>query len=164
MSGGYDWFCNGDLRGFFNEPEVKKALHLEGETGSRFNYASSGPASIVLYPELVTKLRLLIYNGDADACVPYIANENWIARMEKQGDLQESSPWTPWFSTSKTAPAGYSTKYSAPHAVKGREVEFEFKTIRLAGHMVPQYQPEAALTMITEFLAGDVRAEPMTVV
>jgi len=164
MSGGYDWFCNGDLPKFFKDPEVQKALHLDGETGSRFDYATSGPASIVLYPELVTKLRLLIYNGDSDACVPYIANENWIARMEKQGDLQESTPWTPWFATTKRAPAGYVTKYTAPKAVSGRDVEFQFKTIRLAGHMVPQFQPAAALTMITEFLAGDSQIERVTVV
>jgi len=164
MSGGYDWFCNGDLRSFFQDPEVQKALHLEGETGSRFDYASSGPASIVLYPELVRKLRLLIYNGDSDACVPYIANENWIARMEKQGDLEESSPWRPWFSTSKSTPAGYVTQYTAPHAIVGRDVDFQFKTIRLAGHMVPQYQPLAALTMIKEFLAGDSRADQTALV
>merc|ERR1712166_1147033 len=126
--------------------------------------ATSGPASIVLYPELVTKLRLLIYNGDADSCVPYIANENWIARMEKQGDLQESKPWTPWFSGSKRSPAGYVTKYTAPNAVAGRDVEFQFKTIRLAGHTVPQFQPAAGLDMITEFLAGTSQAEPVTVV
>merc|ERR1712087_19747 len=136
----------------------------EGETGSGFHYATSGPASIVLYPELVTKLRLLIYNGDADACVPYIANENWIARMEKQGDLQESSPWTPWFADTKRTPAGYTTKYTAPHAVSGRDVEFQFKTIRLAGHMVLQYQPEAALTMITKFLAGQSQAVETAIV
>jgi len=159
MSGGFDWFCNGDLPKFFKDPEVQKALHLDGEKGSGFHYATSGPASIVLYPELVTKLRLLIYNGDADACVPYIANENWIARMEKQGDLQESTPWTPWFSSSKRAPAGYATKYTAPHAVAGRDVEFQFKTIRLAGHMVSQFQPEAGLKMITDFLAGTAQAE-----
>merc|ERR1719321_1555577 len=119
MNGGFDWNCIGDVGTWIEEPEVLKALHLEGESGSRFRYTQSGPASIMLYPELATKLRILIYNGDADACVPYIANENWIARMEKQGDLQESHPWTPWFSGSKRAPAGYTTKYTAPHAEAG---------------------------------------------
>jgi len=30
--------------------------------------------------------------------------------------------------------------------------------------MVPQYQPEVALTMITEFLADNVRGEPIAIV
>jgi hypothetical protein len=37
---------------------------------SVFHYHSSGPASVTLHPELAKKLRVLIYNGDADACVP----------------------------------------------------------------------------------------------
>lgn len=155
LNGGFDWNCAGDVGKWIKSPEVLKALHLEGQHGSLFYYTSSGPASITLYPELVTKLRLLIYNGDADACVPYIANENWIARMEGQGDLKESGAWTPWYTSSKRAPAGYVTKYTAPGALPGREVDFTFKTIRLAGHMVPQFMPEAGFDMLRDFLAGD---------
>jgi len=158
MNGGFDWNCNGDIDSWIKQPEVMKALHLEGESGSGFRYTSSGPASIMLYPELVTKLRILIFNGDADACVPYIANENWIARLESAEHVQEAEPWTPWFSSNKAAPAGYITKYDVTSPVSGREVSFAFQTIRLAGHMVPQFQPEAALVMISDFLAGDSHA------
>ena len=38
--------------------------------------AHVGPASVTLYPDLIHKLdRVLIYNGDADTCVPYVGNE-----------------------------------------------------------------------------------------
>jgi carboxypeptidase C (cathepsin A) len=158
MNGGFDWNCNGDIDAWIKQPEVMKALHLEGESGSGFRYTQSGPASIMLYPELVTKLRILIFNGDADACVPYIANENWIARLESAEHVQEAEPWTPWFTSNKAAPAGYITKYDVPNKVPGREVSFAFQTIRLAGHMVPQFQPEAALVLISDFLAGDSHA------
>jgi hypothetical protein len=159
MNGGFDWNCAGNVGKWIKSTDVQKALHLEGEKGSWFGYKQSGPASITLYPELITKLRVLIYNGDADACVPYIANENWIARLESSGDLAESDPWTPWFTSRKSAPAGYITRYNATKALPGRQVDFAFQTIRLAGHMVPQYQPEAALVMISEFLAGEARVE-----
>jgi len=155
MNGGFDWNCIGDVGSWIKSPEVLKALHLEGESGSRFGYTQSGPASIMLYPELATKLRILIYNGDADACVPYIANQNWIARLEADGHVKESEPWTPWFATNNAAPAGYITKFDIPSAVPGRDVSFAFQTVRLAGHMVPQYQPDAALVLISDFLAGD---------
>eukprot|EP01043_Picozoa_sp_COSAG02_P041215 COSAG02_NODE_3399_length_6811_cov_16.128278_2_plen_66_part_00 len=47
-----------------------KALHISDPGRSVFHYHSSGPASITLHPQLAKKLRVLIYNGDADACVP----------------------------------------------------------------------------------------------
>merc|ERR1712118_594832 len=99
-----------------------------------------GPASITLRPELVQKIRVLIYNGD----------EAWIDSLEEKGVLTETAPWTPWFTSSKTAPSGYITRYQAP----GAAVDFSFVTIRLAGHMVPQFQPEASLVMLQNFLSS----------
>ena len=49
-----------------------------------------------LHPK-ATKLRVLIYNGDADACVPYKGNEEWITSLVKAGDLTEAVGWKPWF-------------------------------------------------------------------
>jgi len=161
MSGGFPYDCLGDVSGWITREDTKKALHLDGLTAgrSKLRYTSSGPASITLYPELIKKLRLLIYNGDADACVPYIGNEEWIGGLEDQQLLKEEKSWTPWFAAgNKASPAGYITKYS----VAGSDKDFAFATIRLAGHMVPQYQPDAALTMISSFLAGDT-ATPVVV-
>jgi carboxypeptidase C (cathepsin A) len=164
MSGGYPWACGGPyIPGkYLTRPDVRKALHLDSfpPGSSRFSYDRSGPASITLYPELVKKLRIMIYNGDADACVPYIGNEEWIGDLESQGILKESKPWTPWF-TSKTAraPAGYVTKYTVP----GSEQEFKFVTIRLAGHMVPTFQPEAAFEMFSTFLEDGASEVLLTV-
>merc|ERR1712146_849678 len=91
---------------------------------SRFHYRSSGPASVTLYPELVKKLRIFIYNGDADACVPYIGNEEWIGNLEKDGVFTESKAWTPWYtSSSSSAPAGYVTEYK----VNGSEKDFSLQ-------------------------------------
>merc|ERR1712228_471781 len=74
----------------------------------------------------------------------------WIGELEDQGILKESRPWSPWFAnTSSTSPAGYVTEY----AVNGSVQTLSFATIRLAGHMVPQFQPEAALAMISRWLA-----------
>jgi len=152
MSGGFKYDCLGDVGEWIVREDVKKALHLSGiEPGaSRLSYDSSGPASITLYPELAKKMRIRIYNGDADACVPYIGNEEWINDLESQGVLKEESAWAPWFTSNKAAPAGYITKYSVP----GSEFDFSFMTIRLAGHMVPQFQPEAGLKVFASFLQG----------
>jgi len=94
---------------------------------------------------------VLIYNGDADSCVPFNGNEEWISLLEANGDIKETSPWSPWYTSNKRAPAGYITKYQAP----GTSVDFSFATIRLAGHMAPTFQPEASLVMIQKFFAGE---------
>merc|ERR1712187_635078 len=116
------------------------------------------PASITLYPELVKKLRILIFNGDADACVPYNGNLEWIGSLEDKSVLAVTQPWTPWYASKKTTPAGYMVKYS----VAGSEKDFTFMTIRLAGHMVPQFQPEPALVRLRSFLQG--HQQPITTV
>lgn len=153
MNGGYPYSCKsiGGISEWLVRSDVRKALHL-GEPGkSGFSYSNRGPASITLYPELVKKLRILIYNGDADACVPYIGNEEWIDGLEKQGVLKESSPWSPWYTSNSATAAGYLTKYDVPESSQ----TLEFQTIRLAGHMVPYYVPEAGFVMFSNFLAGN---------
>lgn len=153
LNGGYEWDCNGDVASWITSPEVRLALHLQNvEPGtSSFSYNCSGPASILLWPELAKKIRVLIYNGDADACVPYNGNEAWIRSLENQGVIEETSPWTPWFQANNVTAAGYLTKYQAPG-----NVDLTFATIRLAGHMVPTVQPETAFAMFSRFLAKEL--------
>lgn len=152
MNGGYDWDCGGSAEEWITQMEVRQALHLDSSSAgaSDFDYTCSGPASITLWPELAKKIRVLIYNGDADACVPYNGNEDWILGLESQGILEEKSAWEPWFHSNTAAPAGYVTRYQAP----GSSTDFTFKTIRLAGHMAPTIQPEASFVMISDFFAG----------
>eukprot|EP00040_Diaphanoeca_grandis_P018438 m.96921 g.96921 ORF g.96921 m.96921 type:complete len:464 (-) comp26940_c0_seq1:370-1761(-) len=153
LGGGYPWACGGmdDVKTWLTQDNVKKALHL-GEAGlSTFSYHSSGPASITLHPELATKLRVLIYNGDADACVPYKGNMEWITSLVTAGDLVEAEAWRPWFNDLwPDMPAGYVTDYNV---TKAPTKDFHFLTIRLAGHMVPTFQPASSLSFFQRFLA-----------
>jgi len=151
LSGGYDWSCGGmDAMGtFFRRSDVQQALHLGKVQPSRFDYRSSGPASVTLYPKFVKKLRVLIYNGDSDACVPYKGNEEWTEGLAATGAIDVNKAWHPWFSDNVPyMPAGYATTYS----VVGAETDFSFVTIRLAGHMVPTFQPEAAFSFFKRYL------------
>lgn len=165
MNGGFDWACGGTdaTATWILRDDVRKALHLDQyEAGlSRMRYSSTGPASVTLYPELVKKLRILIFNGDADACVPYIGNEEWIGDLEAKGVFTESKAWSPWFAGgTSSAPAGYVTEYTVPGASHG----FTFATIRLAGHMVPTFQPEAGFDMFSRWLAGQPLSDSSIVV
>eukprot|EP00756_Hemistasia_phaeocysticola_P038021 Hpha_TRINITY_DN16733_c1_g2::TRINITY_DN16733_c1_g2_i16::g.80358::m.80358 len=151
MGGGYRWQCGGDdaIVSLFENKTVQAALNLAAPVATKFSYSSSGPASVVLYPTLVKKLRVLIYNGEADACVPYIGNEQWTTDLAATGVVTEKEAWRPWFAT-ESVPAGYVTSYSVANST----TDFSFVTIRLAGHMVPTYQPKAAFAFISRFLAG----------
>jgi len=152
-TGGYDWSCGGPYvaGAYLTKPDVEEALHLKKPGRSKFHYRSSGPASVTLWPFLSKNLKVLIYNGDADACVPYKGNEEWITGLESQGLLTEEEAWRPWYTgNNDRAPAGYATKYS----VSGSSQELNFVTIRLAGHMVPTFQPAAGLAMFERFLSG----------
>lgn len=154
IGGGFPYTCKSieGIGDWLVRKDVRKALNLgsvePGQSG--FGYKPFDPYSLTLYPELAKKIRILIYNGDADSCVPYIGNEEWIGELEEQGVLTESSPWTPWYTNNKVAPAGYLTKYSVP----GSDQTFEFQTVRLAGHMVPMYTPEAGFVMFSRFISG----------
>ena len=48
--------------------------------------------------------------------------------------------------------AGYVTRYAG---------DFDFLTVRGSGHMVPQFRPRAALTMITHVLRNESLAPPL---
>ena len=64
-------------------------------------------------------------------------------------------PWHPWYvnksvtnlTKSGEIPAGYATNYL--------ENNLTFVTFRMAGHLVPQNAPAAALVFFARFLAGD---------
>uniref|UniRef100_A0A7S1FH13 Carboxypeptidase n=1 Tax=Noctiluca scintillans TaxID=2966 RepID=A0A7S1FH13_NOCSC len=157
LNGGYQWDCLGDAAAWITQADVRKALHLDTVMPGTWDmtYDLSGPASVTLYPELVKKLHVLIYNGDADACVPYNGNEQWIGELEGRGILQETKAWAPWVVANASTPAGYITEYSVP----GASTSFHFATVRLAGHMVPQFQPAAASELLRMFLHGTARTE-----
>lgn len=154
--GGFPYQCGGTyppgkVASFFLRKDVQQALHLGQPGQSGFSYETSGPASITLYPELAKKIRILIYNGDADMCVPYAGNEEWISDLEDQGVLKQSTPWRPWYSDAvKSTAAGFKTTYD----VVGSTQVLTFQTIRLAGHMVPLFRPEAALAFFSDFVNG----------
>ena len=95
LGGGYDWSCGGmsAMHDFFARTDVQKALHLDSPQPSEFDYRSTGPASITLYPKLVQKIRVLIYNGDSDACVPYKGNEEWTESLETSGVVRWRWRW-----------------------------------------------------------------------
>ena len=113
--------------------------------------------------------------GDSDAVIPYISNEEQIRDLESKGIIVETEPWRPWFFRS-SSPSGYVTKYkpntkmmmttttnSTTNTTGGGggatayddQPDLHFLTIRLAGHMVPTYQPSPSFHIMRMFLFGE---------
>ena len=100
--------------------------------------------SVTLYPQLIGKIRVLIYNGDADTVVPYLGNEEWTSGVAKQAGFEVAAASHPWFHASRpNRPAGSATAYKRPGADADESPSFNFVTFRLAGHEVPHFEPEA---------------------
>ena len=68
-------------------------------------------------------MRVIIYNGDADACVPYLDNEAWVESL----GFSVTKPWTAW-QTPDAPVGGYVIAYANNN--------FTFATARASGHMV----------------------------
>jgi len=158
LNGGFDWACGGftSFLKWILRPDVRSALHLDQVEPHRstFKYKpDSGPFAIDLYPDLAQRIRILIYNGDADPSVPYNGIEYWINDFVNKKILKKVGSWKPWhLNSSKNSPvAGSITKYKARGPLHA-DADFVFALVRLAGHEVPQFQPQASLTLIKNFI------------
>jgi hypothetical protein len=120
---------------YLTNPEVQKAIHVHAldycwaicNQAKGFSYKSTQqnlPRDV--YPDLISRLRVLIFNGDFDACVPYTDNQLWTEEM----NFEPIKPWHPWgFTDDKntTQIGGYSVKYNVSSLGSG---SFEFRTVR----------------------------------
>jgi len=149
---------SGALSNYLNTPAVTKALHVEDARSywqqwticsNTIDYTSTArdlPRDV--YPTLAANYRVLIFNGDYDACVPIIDNEIWTEGAAARQGWSVTKPWHAWL-TAEQQVAGYATEYSVPG-----NGSFAFTTVHGSGHMVPQYQPQFAHQMLTTFLSG----------
>ena len=102
------------------------------------------------YPYLISRIKVVIYNGDLDACVPYTDNLAWTENMGFPS-ITAWSPWTYFDSENSMQIGGYHVKYNVSSlkslfgSVSG---SFEFMTVRGAGHMVPSDQPASGVELL----------------
>ncbi|ONI33690.1 hypothetical protein PRUPE_1G440900, partial [Prunus persica] len=108
-------------------------------SGITFNY-NQNPFQHIIFIHKFLKMHgcMLTYSGDTDGRVPVTSSRYSINNLK----LQLRTSWRPWYSDGEVG--GYVIRY------KG----LTFATVRGAGHMVPSYQPQRALTLISSFLKG----------
>ncbi|XAR52292.1 hypothetical protein NMG60_11020276 [Bertholletia excelsa] len=132
-----------------NDGLVEEALHVRKGTKEKWvrcnktlSYAEDLLTSFYYHKNLShTDLRALIYSGDHDMGVPYVATHEWIEALE----LPVDDDWRPWFVNGQIA--GYTMKY----VKKGYHLTFA--TVKGGGHTAPEYRPEECLAMLQRWLA-----------
>lgn len=147
-----DYACGGGpvMEEYFRMQTVKDAFHVHStffevdNAEGDFDYTPTEPDLTGFYQHVVTNtsLRVLVYNGDTDPAITSFATANWTSNL----GLKEIQHWRPWTSDSCQKVGGYVTRY---------EGDFDFLTIRGAGHMVPTYKPEATFAFFQAWILGD---------
>lgn len=137
-----------EMWAFANNDDIRAAIHAEpiakigrfDECSDRITYTHDTGSMIPIHADLVSKgLKVLIYSGDHDMCVPHTGSEAWTSSL----GLKVKEAWRPW---------------KVDHQVAGFVQQYEglaFATVKGAGHMVGQGKPAEALRLIDSFLHGE---------
>ncbi|XP_027163394.1 serine carboxypeptidase-like 40 isoform X1 [Coffea eugenioides] len=134
---------------YFNLPEVQEAIHAN-VTKLHYDWQScSGViehwedrASTVLpsIEELMDNgIRVWLFSGDMDGRVPVTSTQYSLEVM----NITTLNPWRAWYRDSEVG--GYVQEYKD---------NLTFVTVRGAGHEVPSYRPDRALSLVLNFIAG----------
>ncbi|CAE8703663.1 unnamed protein product, partial [Polarella glacialis] len=134
--------CIDSSRGtaYFNLENVKAALHVKSDLSWEWDSCANPEgwsynrtrANLPrdTYPFLLGRLRVLIYNGDWDASVPYTDNEAWTKALSMQLGLAVTQPWSPWVFGFDGQVGGYRQDYTTAVGPGA----FSFATVRGGRH------------------------------
>jgi len=143
---------------YLNDKEVQKQLGVDMKFEScnlivnkAFTLDFMKNYHMLIPPMLAAGIDVLIYAGDQDFICNWLGNEKWVQKLE-------------WGHTKE-----FNAAAKTPYKVSGKEVgdkdgkvvgelqsfaNLHFLRVAQAGHMVPLDQPEAALGMLNDLLAG----------
>lgn len=130
-----------------NDANVHHALHIrKGSIGKwkRCNFDIPFKHEIVNSFEYHVNLsrkgyRSLIYSGDHDMKVPFLATQAWIRSL----NYSIVDDWRQWYSNSQVA--GYTRTYSN---------RMTFATVKGGGHTAPEYKREECLAMFSRWISN----------
>jgi serine carboxypeptidase-like clade 1 len=145
-----DYACGGGvvMLNYLNMSQVKEALHVRGsffETDNAegdFDYTPTEPDLTVFYKEINGKLRVLVYNGDADPAINSFAAENWTSSL----GFSELEKFRPWTIDGCLRMGGYVTRYGG---------DFDYLTVRGAGHLVPLNKAAASFAFFKSWISNE---------
>lgn len=130
-----------------NDDNVRKALHIhKGSIGKwhRCNYNVPNKIDISSSFEYHVNLskkgyRSLIYSGDHDLTVPFLATQAWVRSL----NYSIVDDWRQWRINDQVG--GYTRTYSN---------RMTFATVKGGGHTAPEYKPEECFTIYSRWISN----------
>ncbi|KNA08637.1 hypothetical protein SOVF_160840, partial [Spinacia oleracea] len=128
---------------YLNTKQVQQALHVKPTkwiSCSGFAWQDTPSTVLPVIQKLMeSNISVWLYSGDVDGRVPVTSTKYSLNTLK----LPIKTDWRPWYDTDNQV-GGYVVGYEG----------LVFVTVRGAGHLVPSYQPQRALTIISSFLQG----------
>ena len=145
----------GWINEYLNKPEVMEALGVEVDSYDGCNFDVNRNFLLAgdwmqpfhrLVPNILDKIPVLIYAGDADFICNWLGNVGWTDALE-------------WSGSKAYKKVGRTPLQLGGDGEKIGEVKSQgnltFIRIHAAGHMVPLDQPEASLDFFNRWLGGE---------
>lgn len=131
---------------YMNLPETRAAFNIPDDVQpwsdcADLDYQMQSEGSIWIYPVLKNKIKIMIYSGDTDGCVPTWGTKQWIEEL----GWDVTQPWRPLYTDGQVT--GYAENYAG----------LDFYTVKGVGHMAPQW----ARTPVTNMMMAFVHDEPI---
>ncbi|XP_052620310.1 serine carboxypeptidase-like 10 isoform X3 [Lactuca sativa] len=109
------------------------------------SYTHNVISAVSYHRKLIDKhCRALVYSGDHDMVIPYMATINWIESL----NLLIVNDWRPFFVDEQVA--GYTMKYS------NKNYNLTYATVKGGGHTAPEYKPKECLSMLMRWLDNGI--------
>eukprot|EP00933_Yihiella_yeosuensis_P045711 TRINITY_DN41118_c0_g1_i1.p1 TRINITY_DN41118_c0_g1~~TRINITY_DN41118_c0_g1_i1.p1 ORF type:complete len:572 (+),score=121.82 TRINITY_DN41118_c0_g1_i1:46-1761(+) len=141
------WLMHPDTLKAIGSPADSKFINLDN--GHGFNYTTNRHFVGDVYEKALKKgLRVLVYEGDQDACGLGTLPIEEIFVPLFDGLAKRTQRWTPW-----AVEAG--TKILGGYAYEWDGGRVRFASVRGAGHMGPLNRPHAAFTLVNALTNED---------
>ncbi|PRP77617.1 lysosomal protective protein-like [Planoprotostelium fungivorum] len=132
-----------------NQDGVKSALHVNSDINWQIcggpSYTFGDESMLPIYKNILStnKYKVLVYSGDEDTVLNFLATERWVLDLKYPIKTQ----WKPWYYDQ-----GYGSQVGGYNIAFNAGAAFNFTTIKGSGHMVPWFQPALALQLLNNFL------------
>ena len=146
------------IRDYLNSAAVMEALHIAVDQvvlpwdacSQVLNYDQINGNMIPVYEDILTNssMRVLVYSGDVDSCVPYLGTEETVYSFPFAQRTPVKDAWQSWTYVSRAAP----TIKQVGGKFQQWGERLAYATVRGAGHMVPHDRPEAAINLFFSFM------------
>ena len=142
-----DWLAMAETKAAIGAPADIAFINLDN--GHGFNYTSDqGFVGPIYERALGLGLRVLVYEGDVDACGLQTANveDVFVPYFRDALKLNKTRRWRPWTTDGKARMGGYVIEW------EGRAAQFV--DVRGSGHLVPLNRPHSSYALINAFTSG----------